>query len=254
MQILLSNDDGIHSEGLLTLASVLREGGHDIWISAPDKDRSAFSHALSLRNPVKFNEIQMQTYSCSGTPADCIFYGLKGAIPVQPDVVIAGINKGYNVGTDIIYSGTAGAAREGALHKVPSFAVSAEGYEPPYPFQQAAEFVLEHIEEFIALWTPDIFININTPKEPGGDWEVSYPEHRDYGDRIEPFSVKKNEIYYFLSGKNSTTHEFVPKELSDMDALRRGKISVSPIHIHPTVDMKQYERFMRLHKDRVIEN
>lgn len=253
MQILLSNDDGIYSEGLQTLASVLRDAGHDVWISAPDSERSAYSHALSLRNPVKFHKLESQTYSCSGTPADCIFYGLKGAIPVKPDMVISGINKGYNVGTDIIYSGTAGAAREGALRKVPSIAVSAEGFDPPYPFREAAEFVAEHLEEFAALWTPEIFININVPIRPDGSWEVAYPVHRDYGDSIEPVQVKKNEIFYFLSGGNSTTRLFVPNKDSDMEVLSRDKIAVTPILVHPSMDQEVYKQFLELNRRGKLE-
>lgn len=247
MRILISNDDGIESEGLLTLAETLGKNGHEVWVSAPDTERSAFSHALTLREPVKFHKKDTRIYSCSGTPADCIFYALKGAVPVVPDVVISGINKGYNVGTDIIYSGTFGAAREAALHKVPAIAVSAEGFEPPFPFAEAAAFTAEHLDRFIGLWNPDVVININVPASPSGSWEAAYPERRDYGDTIEPFQVKKHEVFYLLSGGNSTTASFTPNERSDMDVLSRGHISVSPVQVHPAVDRKLYEQFVELH-------
>ncbi|MCF7942706.1 MAG: 5'/3'-nucleotidase SurE [Spirochaetia bacterium] len=247
MQIVVTNDDGIHSEGLHILAEVLRTAGHDVWIAAPDTERSAFSHAITLRTPVQFHEIESRTYTCSGTPADCIFYGLKGAIPVTPDVVISGINKGYNVGTDIIYSGTAGAAREAALHQVPAIALSAEGFAPPFPFTEAAEFTAEHLEDLVALWTPDIFININVPASPIQGWEVSFPDRRTYGDSIEPYQARKHVIYYFLTTGNTTTDEFTPERCSDMDVVQRGRISVSPIQLHPAADTDQLIRFKGLH-------
>lgn len=248
MRILISNDDGIDSDGLLILSETLSLKGHEVWISAPDTERSAFSHALTLREPVKFHKRDTRTYSCSGTPADCIFYALKGAVPVKPDVVISGINKGYNVGTDIIYSGTFGAAREAALHKVPAIAISAEGFEPPFPFAEAAAFLAEHLAAFLELWTPDVVININVPFSPSGSWEAAYPEQRDYGDTIEPFQVKKHEIYYLLSGGNTTTSAFTPNDRSDMEVLSRGHISVSPVQVHPSVDRDIYARFAGLYE------
>ncbi len=246
MRILITNDDGIHSEGLHSLRETLLQAGHEVWVCAPDTERSAHSHAITLKVPVKFHEIEPRVYSCSGTPADCIFYGLKGALPMVPDVVVSGINKGYNVGTDIIYSGTVGAAREAVLHKIPAIAISAEGFEPPHPFAQAARFLADHIEGFLPLWTDDIVININVPFEPDGSWQAATPQQRDYDDRIQPFQVRENEIFYFLKGGNSTTGKIQLDPGSDMDFLKKNVITVTPLYIHPTADSIQYEAFKEL--------
>ncbi len=246
MKILITNDDGIHSDGLMILAAAVREAGHEVWVCAPDTERSAYSHAISLKRPVRFHEIEPQVYTCSGTPVDCVFYGLKGALPMEPELVISGINRGYNVGTDIIYSGTVGAARESALHKIPSIAISAEGFEPPFPFEQAASFLVEHLEEFLRLWTLNIVININVPLAPDGSWGAATPQHRDYDDKIQPFQVRDKEIYYLLAGGNSTTRKFVIDPGSDMDLLKRNIIAVTPLYIHPTMDTVQYEAFKKL--------
>ncbi len=249
MKILITNDDGIHSDGLMILADAVREAGHDVWICAPDTERSAHSHSISLKDPVKFHEIEHQVYTCSGTPVDCVFYGLKGALPMVPDLVLSGINRGYNVGTDIIYSGTVGAARESAFHKIPSIAISAEGFEPPFPFEQAASFLISHLEDFLKLWTPDNVININVPLKPDGRWGAATPQQRDYDDKIQPFQVRDKEIFYLLSGGNSITERLVIDPGSDMDLLRRNIISVTPLYIHPAMDTVQYEAFKRLQEN-----
>ncbi|MGM0432707.1 MAG: 5'/3'-nucleotidase SurE [Spirochaetota bacterium] len=247
MQILLTNDDGIFSDGLTAMAEQLEAKGYEVWISAPDSERSAFSHALSLRHPIKFRKIRRRTYSCSGTPADCIFYGLKGALKVKPDLVISGINKGFNMGTDIIYSGTVGAAREAALHGIPSIAVSAGGPKQSFPFAEAAAFTAEHLELFVANWSSNILININVPAGTDGSWDVAYPEHREYGDSIEPIQVSPEETYYILAGVgDSDQPAFVPKKHSDMELLGRKQIVVTPIHIHPVMDEAAGEQFAQL--------
>jgi 5'-nucleotidase len=249
MQILLTNDDGIHSEGLLLLASQLREHGYDVWIAAPDTERSAFSHAITLHHSVEFKQVEHQSFSCSGTPADCVFYGLKGAVPFTPDVIISGINRGFNIGTDIIYSGTVAAAREAALHGIPAVAVSAEGFEPPYPFEEAARFCAEHLEEFLELWESEFLININVPHGSTGRWQVGYPEHRDYGDAIEPVQVSEDIISYRVSVDPKHAHHFIPNQDSDMELLSRGIISVTPVGVHPVMIESAYRRFADLASD-----
>jgi 5'-nucleotidase len=245
MQILLTNDDGIFSDGLKTLADTLRTHGYDVWVAAPDTERSAFSHAISLHKPVTFEQKGPQIYSCSGTPADCVFYGLKGAVPVDPDLIISGINRGFNMGTDIIYSGTVAAAREGVLHGIPSIAVSAEGFEPPFPFSEAAQFTASHIDVFLKLWNPEFLININVPHASRKHWEVGFPEHRDYGDAIEPVQVSTDIISYKIS-LEPKHHTFIPNEDSDMELLSRGIISVTPIGVHPVMDQSAAGLFKSL--------
>jgi 5'-nucleotidase len=147
MNILLTNDDGINSDGILKLAEALRSGGnHKVTIIAPDVNRSGVSHALSFfNNAVKLYRIEEDTWSCTGFPADCIIAGL-GFLPERPDIVLSGINRGENLGTDLIYSGTAAAARQGGLAGIPSIALSLAG-SGPYHWDMAVSWTASHLEE-----------------------------------------------------------------------------------------------------------
>ncbi|MCL1991324.1 MAG: 5'/3'-nucleotidase SurE, partial [Spirochaetes bacterium] len=119
MRILLTNDDGIKSPGLFLLADALRSGGHRVFVVAPDTERSGMSHSVTFfANPCKLRPLGEDTWSCSGTPADCVVVALNGGLPqlslaggAPPDLVLSGINRGANLGTDVVYSGTAAAAR-----------------------------------------------------------------------------------------------------------------------------------------------
>ncbi|MGI6433358.1 MAG: 5'/3'-nucleotidase SurE [Sphaerochaetaceae bacterium] len=153
MIILLTNDDGFQAEGLNTLEMVLAQAGHQIWVCAPSEERSAQSHAMTLKGRVRFVRYDERHYQCSGTPADCMLYGLHGeALPVTPDLIISGINHGYNASTDILYSGTVGAAREAALRGYPAIAISARRNKDTnlYPFYEAATFLADHLDTFFS--------------------------------------------------------------------------------------------------------
>ncbi|TFG60697.1 MAG: 5'/3'-nucleotidase SurE, partial [Spirochaetales bacterium] len=106
MKILLTNDDGIQSPGLGALEDRL-SSDHEIWVLAPDNERSGSSHAITLKGAVRMRNLSPRHISCNGTPADCVLYGLLGVLPERPDIVLSGINIGHNLGTDIVYSGTA---------------------------------------------------------------------------------------------------------------------------------------------------
>ena len=236
MIILLTNDDGIESAGILAMADVLTSG-HEVWMVAPDIERSGTSHAITLRDAVRISEIRTRTYACGGTPADCVLFALLGAIPVKPDVVISGINHGANLGTDIIYSGTAAAARQAALMDRPSIAVSLVGGSPPNDFRLAARFVEENLSLLVGLWSPDHFINVNVPDielcEPDGRTvrvQVTHPTRRIYRDHLVDFTAPSGDKYYFLQG---SLVESGLEEGSDWAAVSGGRISVSAVHLHP---------------------
>ena len=129
MRILVTNDDGIDAEGLAVLVQFLSDEsyggkGREIVVLAPEAERSGVSHAMTLRRPTKVRKLNEGYYSCSGTPADCVIVAGLGVLPWMPDLVVSGINRGPNMGTDIVYSGTCGAARQAALAGVPAIAVS----------------------------------------------------------------------------------------------------------------------------------
>jgi len=195
MIILLTNDDGYDSEGILILEQVLSQKGHEVWVCAPSEQQSAQSHAMSLKGKVRIHRYGDRHYHCSGTPSDCILYGLGGnAIPVIPDVIISGINHGYNASTDILYSGTVGAASEAALRGYPSIAISArmDLTTETYPFETGALFIHEHLEDFLPLCTREVLLNINIPPHPNGGWRVGHIGQLEYLDVVERTSGPKN--------------------------------------------------------------
>lgn len=152
MNILLVNDDGYRAEGIITLEKVLIGKGHNVYVLAPTLEQSGKSHSMTIsgsRYATKYGEGH---YHIDGTPADCIIYGLKsGLLGIEPDVVISGINHGYNQSTDIIYSGTCGAARQAAFYGYKAIAISTyRDKSNKYDFVGCAEFLSEHMEEFLS--------------------------------------------------------------------------------------------------------
>ncbi len=238
MIILLTNDDGISSPGLKALQNVLSE--HDVWTVAPDKNRSASSHSITIRNPVRMHQLNEKTFACGGTPADCVLFSLLGAIPVKPDIVISGINLGANLGTDIIYSGTVAAARQAALMGYPSIAVSLNEIKPPLHFCTAADFIIKNIDIFTDLWHSDHFLNINIPNIRDGEIgvKVTFPSRRIYENNCINFKAPNNDKYYFLGGSIRSDD----KEGSDSKAVFNGFISISPVFLHP-VNYKEEEKY-----------
>jgi 5'-nucleotidase len=233
MRILVTNDDGIHAEGLAVLVRELSTI-HDVFVFAPDQERSGISHAMTLRNPGKVRKLGEREYSCSGTPADCVILTGLGAIPFIPEVVVAGINRGPNLGTDIIYSGTCGAARQAALGGLPGIAVSCATYREPFIYEGAASFVRRRIDRLIELCEPGIFVNINAPSiglhDLPGEWAM--PCKRRYMDRLRSFEGPDGYTYCFLADSRIET---LNEEHSDHDVVAAGKVSVSAILVHPQV-------------------
>lgn len=231
MIILLTNDDGIRSPGIKALEDALSPE-NDIWVVAPDGERSGASHAITLKGAVRIRELSPRHFSCDGTPADCVLYSFLGALPVRPDVVLSGINLGHNLGTDIIYSGTAGAAREAALAQVPGIAVSIEDTSGDRKLSAAAEFVKRNLKTFLGLWTPEHFVNINFPEHVDGTQKavITHPARRLYQDKITRFKAPNNDFYFFLDG---TPPANKAEADSDWTALSRGYISISPVYLHP---------------------
>ena len=231
MRVLITNDDGVRSRGLAILREALRQE-HDLWIVAPHVERSGTSHAITLRGAVKLRQLEDQVYSCDGTPADCVLYANLGAIPIRPDIVVSGINHGPNIGTDIIYSGTVGAARQAALMGYPAIAVSVVDTSTTKGFEFAANFVRENLEQMRLLWSTEHFWNINIPGKDGHDGEVSitFPAKRRYNDRLVQFGVPNGDRYLFLDGEPSDANL---EPGSDWEAVVRRRVSVSPIYLHP---------------------
>ena len=191
------------------------------------------SHSVTLKEPTKIHKLSDREYSCGGTPADCVIIAVLAIVPKNIDMVISGINNGPNLGTDITYSGTAAAARQGALMGKPSIAASINSYEPPFNYKAPVDFLEKNIELFYNLWADDHFLNINFPNNmiKSAAVEVTYPVLRIYKDKIERFKAPNGDLYCFLGGELPTSKE---EEGTDGYAVSHGRVSLSPILIHPT--------------------
>ena len=235
MNILLTNDDGISSEGIIKLAQALRTlGRHKVVVIAPDTNRSGISHALSLfSGPAKMSFQGEDTWSCSGFPVDCVLVGLKASILEKPDMVLSGINRGENLGTDIIYSGTASAARQASLLGIPSAALSLVS-SGPYYWDMAAGWVVDHLEEILSYWRKDSFVNVNIPNSSGGPRGIipSWPAAKTYLDTLSIMDAPDGSRFFFLqAGEDSSKAEAG----SDCDVVSRNFVSISTVYNYPAV-------------------
>ena len=231
MTVLVTNDDGIESPGLEAMRVALSVE-HDVWILAPDGERSAMSHYITIKDPIRCRQLDERIFACSGSPADCVILSQLGGLPVKPDVVVAGVNIGPNLGTDIIYSGTVAAARQAAFMGVPGIAVSINTYVPPFHLQPVTDFVVSHLSELCLLWNSRHLININGPNIDGDELpaRITYPSWRVYEDDLVRFDSPQGDRFFFLHGKPA---EVDLEEGSDWHAVENGAISVSPIYLNP---------------------
>ena len=232
MRILLTNDDGIDAPGLQLLFKSLNTK-YDVWVIAPERERSASSHSITLKKPICLKKRSKQVFTCSGTPADCVLTASRCIIPDHIDMIISGINHGLNLGTDIIYSGTVAAARQGALMGKPSIAISLPGNKKDLELAVPVEFIVNNIEVFYSVWSENHFLNINFPEEFKYPVQtcITFPSKRIYKDKFSTFDAPNGDLYCFLHGDDADSHN---EEGSDHSAIRKGIISLSPVLIHPS--------------------
>lgn len=233
MRVLLSNDDGIFSPGLHALEKVLAEA-HDVWVVAPDRERSGVSQCITFFEAIKVVQVADRKFAISGTPADCAIVALKGNFIPRPDVVVSGINAGANLGTDVLYSGTVAAARQAALMGVPAIGISLDRYGFDSDFQPSALLLARNLEELVRRWQPGFFWNINVP--PALADESLHPATlcvRKYLDRIESFIAPNGERYCFVVGELVTDESSPPD--SDGVLVRKGLPSLTRVRCQPSV-------------------
>lgn len=249
MIILLTNDDGIKSPGLFQLKSILEER-HDVYVLAPDGERSGTSHRITLKGPIQLKEISPRVFSSSGSPADCVILGMLGEKVPKPDVVVSGINIGPNLGTDLIYSGTAAAALQAVLMNKPALALSVDAFQEPFYFEPLSRFLLENLETFFSLWDTNHFVNINAPNVPRyKGFRITNPCRRIYHDKLVEFQAPDKHTYFFIEGMQVET---VSSDHSDWEAVQEGYLSISPIFIHPVSekeDMRYRTASFKLYED-----
>ena len=242
MIILVSNDDGIHSEGIRALEEALAAIG-EIYTVAPDREQSAVSHSLTLHRPLRIEEIAPRRFAVNGTPTDCVNLAVKGFLPVRPDLVVSGINKGANLGDDVTYSGTVSAAIESSLLGIPAIAVSLVSKGLTYHFGPAAEFAAILAAEVIAQgMPPDTLLNVNVPSLPRQEikgYRLTRQGKRRYAETIEVRIDPRGKKYYWIGGDDLG---FDPDEGTDCVAVQEGFISVTPL----LVDLTNYSSLQEL--------
>lgn len=241
MNILLTNDDGIDSPGLQALEDALSKD-HDVYVVAPDGERSGMSHYITMKLPVRAQQRGRNRMAVSGSPADCVILALHGAIEVRPDVVISGPNLGANLGTDVVYSGTVAAARQASFGGVPGIALSVDSYRPPWYFSPVIGFLSRHIDELVALGAPDHFLNINAANRTDERMPIALTGlgRRTYDDKLFEYEAPSGDRYFFLDGMpdDSQVH---PE--SDVAFVKSGGIALTPVSIYPNeqCDFSRYE-------------
>jgi 5'-nucleotidase len=233
MIVLLSNDDGIQSEGLRALEESISRVG-ETYTVAPDRAQSSMSHALTLHRPLRVHELGPRRLSVDGTPVDCVKLALTGLLPVRPHLVISGINKGPNLGDDIIYSGTVSAAIEGALLGLPAIAVSLVTFQD-FDFRAAAEFTANLVERMAEKSIPTkTLLNVNVPplaKSELKGWRLTRMGKRHYSENIVERIDPRGAKYYWIGGDDLG---FANEEGTDCHAVHEGYISVTPLQVDLT--------------------
>jgi len=230
MKILVTNDDGLPSEGIQVLAATLRRS-HEVWIVAPSSNRSGVSHGITMDDPLRFRVEGEREFSCTGLPADCSITGSQGIMPERPDVIISGINRGANLGTDIVYSGTAAAARQASINGIPGIAVSLVSSGDDYLWEPLARFVNENLALLVSLCDRDVFVNINAPSRPAyRGARMTGISRRDYRDSIIMHDGPDGCKYSFFRGGQIRTEG---DGSSDWDAVEAGLVSVTRVWAQP---------------------
>jgi 5'-nucleotidase len=239
--ILVTNDDGVYSPGIQILAKRLRKLD-EVVIVAPDRERSAAGHSMTLHRPLLIEEIKQSVYSVNGTPTDCVNIAVKGLLKETPRLVVSGINKGPNLGDDVTYSGTVAGAIEARLLGIPSFAISLVARED-FRFAEAAEVALRAAGMiFEQGMTEGTLLNINVPNLPLSEirgTQITRLGKRIYHqmtvERVDPRGKK----YYWIGGGEP---DWEREQGTDFDAVDRGMVSITPLHL----DLTDYSVFDKL--------
>jgi len=231
--ILVCNDDGIGSAGLKALAESLSPLG-EVVVVAPDRERSAAGHSLTLSRPLRAVHLDEGWYSVDGTPTDCITLAVMGLLPRRPHLVAAGINHGSNMGDDVTYSGTVSSAIEATLQGIPAFAVSVAG-DGEFNFQTAARIARRLAAEVLRRGLPrDTLLNVNVPNLPPEAIRgvaVTRQGRRVYSETVVRKIDPRGKAYYWIGGTD-TNWERVGD--TDYDAVSSGWISLTPLHLDLT--------------------
>ncbi len=249
IKLLISNDDGIFALGVRTLANTLAAAGYEITVVCPDRERSATGHGLTLHQPIRADVVDslfhpsVTAWSCSGTPSDCIKLALSAILATKPDFVLAGINHGSNLGTDVLYSGTVSAAMEGTIEGIPSIAFSLADYTSK-EFQTAADFARTLVEKLIHNPLPQAsLLNVNVPPVKAAEIAgvaITRQGVRRYLEHFEKRLDPRGKTYYWLAGEiieeiEQPDNLFLPDGIAtDVQAIRDNYITITPLQYNLT--------------------
>jgi 5'-nucleotidase len=239
VRILLTNDDGIHAEGLAALERIARRLSDDIWICAPEYEQSGASRALTLSDPVRVRRLDERRFATTGTPTDCVMLGISELVEgKRPDLVLSGVNRGANLAEDVTMSGTVAGAIEAMALGVPGIALSQMGYqeEGATGYGVAETFAPGIIKKLVATgWENNVVMNVNFPNgdpEKVTEVEVTRQGFRDAHIRLaEKRTDLRGREYYWMGFRMERSK---PDAGTDLRALYEGRISVTPLHIDLT--------------------
>jgi 5'-nucleotidase len=238
MRILLTNDDGIHAEGLAALERIAAKLSDDVWVCAPEYEQSGASRALTLADPLRVRKLGERRFATTGTPTDCVMLAVNDLIEgARPDLVLSGVNRGANLAEDVTMSGTVAGAIEGMALGIPSIALSQMGfYEPGASYEAAEAYGPGIIRRLVEIGWPDhVVLNLNFPNRPADqitEVEVTRQGFRDFQIRHAELRTDLRGRDYYWVGFHQTRSS--PPEGTDLRALYDGKISVTPLHIDLT--------------------
>jgi 5'-nucleotidase len=231
-RILVCNDDGINGPGLPALIGAMRRIGR-VTVSVPEHERSADSHSLTLHKPIRVNRVRPDVYALNGSPADCARFGVLEILKGKVDLVVSGINRGYNLGEDVIYSGTVAAAMEATLLRIPSIAFSLDPDGGDY--RPAAAFAQRLARQVLRRGLPiGVCLNVNFPAPPRGGYKKALPSklgRRIYGTDITRRADPRGHEYFWLAGQQVTG---LDEPGTDVGAVSHGAVSVTPLRIDNT--------------------
>ncbi len=230
INVLVTNDDGVFSEGIKALAEAIGEVAH-VMVVAPDREQSASGHSLTLHHPLRIRKVRDHWFTVDGTPADCVNLAIHGLLKeAPPDLVVSGINFGLNLGNDVTYSGTVSATFEASLQKLPAIAFSQEVAEG-FSFERAAGFARLMVGKMIEDGLPErLLLNVNVPADPYTGVAITRLGHRFYRQTVVEKRDPRGRRYYWIGG----VPEWETEEGTDHAAITSGRISITPLHLDLT--------------------
>jgi 5'-nucleotidase len=238
MKILVTNDDGIHGPGLVALEKIARAISDDVWVVAPDEERSGAGHAITISNPIRYRKIEDRRFEVSGTPTDCVVMAVRKIMPAMPDLILSGVNRGSNIADDVTYSGTIAAAMEGTQLGIKSIAMSqiTGMYGNGESFAVAEKFGVEIVRKLVATtFGPGVLMNVNFPDcrvDDVAGIDVTMQGKRDQNFLlVDERKDGRGNPYFWIGFARERGN---PPAGTDIAAVFNKRVSITPLHMNLT--------------------